>query len=193
TDSDVLDRVEALEAFEQGGQTESAIGTLHVGGTRFVLHARDQLARLLRQEGGLLETSLVPPDEAVLRALLAAFPDRLAKRRNPGGPKGVMVGGRGVKLAPWSGVKEAMLFVCVDVDAGTEESLVRQASAVLRDWLPAEQVTVSTDVTVDPVSGRIACWKRTRFLDLLLEETQAALPEGEELARLMAQAAAANL
>jgi ATP-dependent helicase HrpB len=202
TDSDVLDRVEALEAFEHNGQTEFAIGTLHVGGARFVLRARDQLARLLDhktstphpnpppQAGREEDTNVALADDAVLRSLLAAFPDRVARRRNPGGAKGIMVGGRGVKLAPWCGVKEANLFVCVDVDAGSDESLVRQASAIRRDWLP---LTVSTEINVEPSTGRITASKRTRFLDLLIEETQAALPEGDELTRLMANAARKHL
>jgi ATP-dependent RNA helicase HrpB len=246
TESDVLDRVEALEAFDERGQTEFPIGALHVGGARFVLRAREQLARLLRHELGARVPSLpagepavfLPPpsvgegrgggvsaqaslqanpphpnppppggreqdrdsprlsdnrDEPVLRAILAAFPDRVARRRNPGGQKGVMVGGRGVKLAPWSGVKESELFVCVDVDAGQSEALVRQASAVRRDWLPPAQVVTSIDVEFQPASGRISAKKRVRFLDLLLEESAASLPEGDELTRRLAEAAASNL
>jgi ATP-dependent RNA helicase HrpB len=211
TESDVLDRVEALEAFDDGGLSEFPIGALHVGGARFVLRARDQLASLLRQELGARPPHPNPPppggreqdrdsprlsdnrDEPVLRAILAAFPDRVARRRNPGGQKGVMVGGRGVKLAPWSGVKESELFVCVDVDAGQSEAVVRQASALRRDWLPPEQVVTSIDVEFEPASGRISAKKRVRFLDLLLEESSAAVPEGDELTRRLAEAAAANL
>ena len=48
-----------------------------------------------------------------------------------------MVGGRGVRLHERSAVREAPLFVCVDLEEiGQAESLVRQASAIERDWLP---------------------------------------------------------
>ncbi len=136
--SDVLDRIDAVEEYERSGRTATAHGTLHHGAVRFLLQARDQLLRAVRDEGrGLSPGHAGPdPDEVVLRALLAAFPDRVARRRAPGARRGVMVGGRGVSLAPASGVTEPELFVCVDVDASHTEAWVRQASAVQRDWLP---------------------------------------------------------
>ena len=85
----------------------------------------------------------------MLPALLAAFPDRVARRREAGSRRGVMVGGRGVRLAPSSGVTEPELFICVEVDAGQTETLVRQASAVPCDWLPPEQVSASIEVGFD--------------------------------------------
>jgi len=45
------------------------------------------------------------------------------------------------------------LFLCVDVDAGQTEALVRQASAVERDWLAPESVKVATHVLFDPEVG----------------------------------------
>src|SRR5207248_1489000 len=113
----------------------------------------------------------VPPDETVLRALLAAFPDRVARRREPGSRRGVMVGGRGVRLAPSSGVIEPELFVCVNVDAGQKETLVRQASAVRRDWLPAESVRAAVEVAFDPEGERVTARRRLRFKDLVIEES----------------------
>src|SRR5262249_58692672 len=93
----------------------------------------------VQQLGGKvpLQSLAVPEGEAVQRALLAAFPDRVARRREAGGRRGVMVGGRGVRLAPSSGVTGPELFVCVDVDAGQRETLVRQAAARGREGLPA--------------------------------------------------------
>src|SRR5437763_4778004 len=46
TVSDVLDRVEALEAFEATGRLDGPLGRLHRGGAFAVLQARDQLLRL---------------------------------------------------------------------------------------------------------------------------------------------------
>src|SRR5262249_24355383 len=144
TPSDVLDRVEALEAFERHGPVTGSPGPLSRAAARSVLRARDQLLRLLRPEA-----PAAPPassHEAPLRAALAAFPDRLARRREAGWRRGVMVGGRGVRLAGSSGVTGPELFLCVDVDAGQGEALVRQASGVERDWLPPEKVTSSVEV-----------------------------------------------
>jgi ATP-dependent helicase HrpB len=128
-----------------------------------------------------------------MRALLAAFPDRLARRREPGSPRAVMVGGRGVRLAPSSAVTDAELFVCVDVDASDRESLVRLASAVKRDWLPADKLTSAIEVGFDESAERVIARKCLRFEDLLIEENPAALPDGGEVSRVLAEAAARDL
>jgi ATP-dependent helicase HrpB len=199
TPSDVLDRIDALEEFERQGRYVGPLGNLNRGTAHFVLRARDQLLRSLRQERARIENlqsaicNLQSSEEAVLRALLAAFPDRLARRRETGSPRGVMVGGRGVRLAPSSGVIEPELFVCVDVDAGQAETLVRQASLIRREWLSADQVQTAVDVGFDPASERVVAWRRLRFEDLVLEETPAALPDESETARVLADAAARNL
>ncbi|MCC6417160.1 MAG: ATP-dependent helicase HrpB [Gemmataceae bacterium] len=195
TTSDVLDRVEALERFERDGRTDSPLGTLHRGGARLVLRARDQLARLLRQEARRIAGSASRPgaEEALLRALVAAFPDRVARRREPDSRKGVMVGGRGVRLGPTSSVLAPELFVCVDVDNRAAEALVRQASGVQRSWLPPKLLTAGVEVGFDSDAERVTARHRVRFDDLLLEEGTAALPDGAEVARVLAEAAGARL
>jgi ATP-dependent helicase HrpB len=193
TVSDVLDRVEALEAFERHKRLDGPLGRLHRGGASAVLDARDQLARLLKGERPGLSRPSGDPDEAVLRAVFAAYPDRLARRREPNSPRAVTLGGRGVKLAPTSGVTEPELFVCVDVDAGGADSFVRLASGVRRDWLPPDRITTRTEVTFDEQTERLAARKRTRFDDLILDETHAHIADEDEAARVLAAAAAERL
>jgi ATP-dependent helicase HrpB len=135
----------------------------------------------------------VVADEALLRSLLAAYPDRLVRRREPGGRRGVMVGGRGVRLAPSSGVMQPELLLGVDVDASHKETLVRLASAVERHWLPADQVQASIEVFFDQAAERVAARHRLRFGDLLLEESSAALPAADETAEVLAAAVADHL
>jgi ATP-dependent helicase HrpB len=196
TSSDVLDRVEALEEYERHGRAAAPVGTLNRGAARFVLRARDQLLRSLRSEARRLPPSVAPRpavevtgDESVLRALLAAFPDRVARRREPGSRRGVMVGGRGVRLAPSSAVTEPELFLGVEVDASQTETLIRQASAVQRDWLAPGQVRDGIEVTFDPAAERVTARKRLRYEDLVLEESPAALPDDEQTAAVLAAAA----
>ncbi len=193
--SDVLDRIEALEEYERTGRCGSAVGTLNRGAARFILRARDQLARSLHQEMKRREISsnAVSPDEAVQRSLLAAFPDRLARRRAANSRRGVMVGGRGVRLPPSSGVTESELFLCIDVDASRTESLVRQASAVEREWLPPDQIVTAVDAAFDADAERVTARRIVRFEDLVLEETEAPLPDGDETARVLAAAAEERL
>src|SRR5262245_20156634 len=197
TPSDLLDRVEALEG--EG----SAMAPANRGAARFILRARDQLVRLVNGEPGASapgEWAGAPPgadapgspEEALGRALLAAFPDRLCRRREPGSARGVMVGGRGVKLAPSSGVTQADLFVAVDVDAGQAETLVRQASAVERAWLSPDRLRESVDVAFDESTGRVVAWKRVRFDDLVIEEKTANAPNEEQMSGALIEAALRN-
>jgi ATP-dependent helicase HrpB len=194
TRSDVLDRVEAVEAYEVHGRSQVASGKLHAAAARYILRARAQLVRALPAREAPGDGSPAgSADEAVLRSLLAAFPDRLARRREPGSTRGVMVGGRGVRLAPSSGVTDAELFLCIDVDAGRTEALVRQASAVQRDWLPAERLTTTVAVAFDPGSERVTARKRLCFEDLVLDEVPAALPEDGDTTQVLLTAAAQHL
>ncbi len=188
TNSDVLDRVEALEEFERQGRFQFAIGELHRGGASLILRARDQLLHLL-DDARPAQFAEVQAEEPLLRALMAAYPDRLARRRNHGGIRGVMVGGRGVKLLPSSRVLESELFLCIDVDAGTTEALVRQASSVSRDWLAPERLVELEVVEFNPQSEKIEATRRLQFEDLLLDSTPILLPNANETAGVLAKAA----
>ena len=129
-------------------------------------------------------------DDALLIAILSAFPDRLARRREPNSRRAVMVGGAGVRLSDQSAVTEGELFVCLDVDAAAGEALVRMASFIDRSWLPAERLDVRVDVEFDADQERVQARRRVRWDDLVLEETPASLPEGEQTAQVLAREAA---
>ncbi len=132
-------------------------------------------------------------DIAVLRSLLAAFPDRLAKRRGPRDRRGLMVGGRGVKLAPQSAVDDGDLFLCINVDAGQSEADVREASVIDRDWLPEEQLRTVDEVFFYPTQRRVAARRRTYWADLAIEESTAPLRDAARAAEVLYEAAATQL
>ena len=109
-----------------------------------------------------------------LRCVLAGFPDRVCRRREPGSPRAVMRGGTGVTVAPESVVREAELFVAVDVDGGERgrEARVRIASAVERAWLERVfpgSVTSEREVGFDDARGRAVARTVTRYRDLVLD------------------------
>ena len=203
--SDVLDRVHALEACEADGRVESDVGTLHRGAARQLLKSRDQLLRLVSgpavPTAHASEPTINRQDTSdgdhrttlFLRAILAAYPDRLARRREPGSRRGVMVGGRGVRLAEQVALADEELYLCIDLDAAGGEAWVRQASAVERAWLPPEQLRSETAVEFDEQSGKVIARKRVYFDTLLLEESQAALPGNDEIAAALAAAATYQL
>jgi ATP-dependent helicase HrpB len=190
TQSDILDRVEALEAFERQGRTETPWGTINRGSARYLFQVRDHILHLLGKEPGADDE---PSEDAFLRALLVAYPDRLARRREPGSRRGVMVGGRGVRLAPSSGVIDSELFLCIDVDGRGTEVLVRQASAVQRDWLPSDKLHTTTEVRFDPTSERVMARRQLLFEDLIIEASPAALPDNAHVARVLVEAAVSHL
>jgi len=132
-----------------------------------VERARRQLAR---QVGGARGA-----DAAVLlRCALAGFPDRVARRRSAGSPRAIMVGGTGIVLAPESVVREAELFVVVDVERTTgPEARVRAASAIDAAWLPElfpDAIEREDALVFDPERGRVVGRIRTRYRDLVLSE-----------------------
>jgi ATP-dependent helicase HrpB len=169
TESDLLDRVEALEEFDRTGRLESSVGRLHRGGARAGLDGRDQFLRTLRDECGISPAS-ADPDESLLRATFEAYADRLAKRRGPQDRRAVTADGRGLRLGPTSGVIEPELFVAVDADAGGADSLVRVASGVRREWLDPARLTTRHELEYDDAADRLIARKRTRFDELILDD-----------------------
>jgi ATP-dependent helicase HrpB len=188
--SDLLDRVSALLAFEQRSTRDSLLRRINPSAARFVLQARDQLLRSLRSASNTKRCSL---DEALGRAVLAAFPDRLASRREAGSRRAVMVGGKGVRLADESAVTEAELFICLDVDARRTEGLARLASAVERNWLDAARLQTTTDVHFDVERDRVTAIRRTTWEDLILDQAPTSPPADADIGGLLADAAAADL
>ena len=186
-DSDWLDAVYAIEEFERTGRTSSSAGELLAGPARGVLRTRDQLLRLVRDRRTLRDVH--ERDEATLKALFTAFPDRLARRREPHGETAVLVGGRGVKLGRESGVREAELFVCVDLDAGGTESLVRRASRVDPAWLDPALLEQGQVLEFDARQERVVATQVTSYLGLALESRPLPTPREPEVAAVLHAAA----
>lgn len=209
--TDLLHKLDALGAFaERRGGSPSEPG-LNPGAARFVLRSADQLLDSLARtagEGPAAAKGGTPPargggmgrDEALLRALLAAYPDRVARRREPKGLRGLMVGGRGVRLADSGLPASADLFLCVDLDDGAggprSEAVVRRAAALEPEWLPAGAARSTIDLEFDGERERVVAWKRSLYLDLVLSESEAPLAAtggGGEAEALLVEAASANL
>ena len=194
SDSDVVDRVTMLEAFANRNRDAGhGRGRIDASAARFVLRASEQLIKLLRSEKTRAGRAL-PEEEAIRRALLAGLPDRVAKRREPGSKRAVMVGGRGVRLADESAVTQAELFVCVELaETSGADALVRQASAIERDWLEELHLEAEVQVEFDPGREKVVALRRTRWGDLVLEEVPVPLPADAPVAELLASEAIARL
>jgi ATP-dependent helicase HrpB len=173
---DVTQRFLALHDYYTQQSTHSPFGEIHRGAARTIQRVAQQLANHV----GVELDSIQPSDrteEHIQRCLLAAFPDRLARRRKPQDTKGRMVGGRGVRLAPSSGVLEAEYFLCVDVDAGKVEANVRLASGVDLAWLPTGAIETREEQFFNPTRKQVEARRRSYFRDLLLCESPVAITD----------------
>jgi ATP-dependent helicase HrpB len=142
----------------------------------------------------------VPRDTRLLKLLLHAYPDRVTVRREPGSPRGLMVGGRGVELEPASVVRKAPLFLSIDPRdgvPGANGSRVRLASAIEPEWLAevhphllAEAVTHRFDAERE----RVVTARTTTFAGLVVREViTGAREDPEGAAMVLAEAAAPRL
>lgn len=115
-------------------------------------------------------------DDAMGRAVLAGFPDRVAQRRTPNGDALLLATGTGARLSRASGVRDASYLVALDV-RGTEgrEAVVHLASGVAREWLaPTHE---SRRVWVDD-DGRLRAARVRSYDAIVLQELpDAARPE----------------
>ncbi len=194
-ESDVLERVLALERFADA-KSSHASPDLAAGAARSVLRVARELETSIRSERAAPgEARDGTVEERLLRALLVAFPDRVAKRRAPGSDRAVMVGGRGVRLSTESVLATAELFVCVSVDGGRRgersESLVWQASAIERSWLAAGDVREAVELEFDDQTESVTGRSVTRYLDLVLDERPSPAPR-DAASRVLADRAAAS-
>lgn len=189
--SDVATRVQAIEQFAANGAVRSAAGTLNPQAARSVLRVREQLLRLVPKESREGEAP-AEPSAGLLRCLLAAYPDRVVRRRAVGSERGLMVGGRGVVLDPTSEVRDAELFLAIVIDGRESEVRVRQASAVQREWLEASHVVRGVEVYFDEANEKVVARSRMRWQDLTLEEANAPLPGDCAVTSVLAAAALAT-
>ncbi|MBI2963393.1 MAG: ATP-dependent helicase HrpB [Deltaproteobacteria bacterium] len=174
--SDLLLRLELFREAERAGFSAAACSSLGLdpAALRAVERARRQLARTAPAGPG---SPGAGAGDALLRCALAGFPDRVVRRRERGWPRGVMVGGTGVVLDPASVVREAELFVAVDLDAGPRrersEARVRIASAVEREWLEEafpQAVRREREIVFETAAERVVERERERYQDLVLGE-----------------------
>ncbi|HET7293367.1 MAG TPA: ATP-dependent helicase HrpB [Vicinamibacteria bacterium] len=146
--------------------------------------AAGEIATLARR----LEAAAAPsrdPDAALRRALLLGFPDRVARRREPGSPRVLLSSGTGATLGPESGVRGGEFLVALDVGAaGAGEARVRMASRVEREWLePTRRETVHR-----LEGGRVRAFEQ-ELLGVLVLAERPVPPDPAEAERLLVAAA----
>ena len=142
-------------------------------GHRGVREAADQLRRLASDWPADVRRNRLD-DVGIRRALVAGYPDRIARRREPGSPRLLLSTGTGAVLADESGVREGEWLVALDVTRGQAgaDSRVFAASAVERDWLQPTAATVEHTLGAD---GRVRAARVTWYDDLQLSSAPVAV------------------
>lgn len=198
TGCDVYDRVERLRAFEMGDKRS----VVHTRAARQVMQAAKQIRRELASlsrdwreppESDQQHLATATKSERFKRALLTAFPDRLARRRDGDNGRGIMVGGRGVRLDGQSRARSGELFLCIDIDSKGVEATVRMASAVDSSWLDAGHIRQVDEPFFDESLAGVVARRRRYFHDLLLAESPIRCEPGAEVASQLAGQARKNL
>lgn len=186
--SDLLDRVESFR--EAAAARFRGLGRMnvHPGAARAVDRAWRQLLRAAPE--GTAKGDAGDRDEALLRAVLAAYPDRVARRRQPGGKKVLLVNGTEATLAEGSVVREAEFLVAVDMAANRKGTPVRLASAIEPDWLIdlfPDRIEESVDAEWNSEHQRVEVFLRMRFGAVVLSESRGSAAEHPEAAALLAR------
>lgn len=160
-----------------------------------VERARRQLARLVRRQAEAPPSAELH-ERALLASILAAFPDRVAKRRRRGERELVLANGKLAKLSEDSVVHEAPLFVAIDAEErGSQGTIVRSASQVdenlLFELFP-ERLVLADELGFTPGAERVERVSSMRWGALLLEETRSAATASEATQAILLQAARAD-
>ncbi len=173
--SDLLEDLARLEEVRGGGARAARAAGLEPAAVRAVLRAERQLRRGARDRADAPAGGAAVND-ALLQCVLAGFPDRVARRRSPGGRQLVFAGGGGGTLADSSVVHDAELMVCVragERGRGRADVIVTSASEVRGDWLIdayIDRIDDSAGLEWNPALERVEHVSRISYDGLVLEE-----------------------
>jgi ATP-dependent helicase HrpB len=147
----------------------------------------DQIRRLARPKRGAARD-----EGGLLRAVLAAFPDRVARRRE--GDELLLAAGGAARLAPASVVRQARFLVAVDVEDRPDRGLplVRLASAIEPEWLLdlfPDRVVERTFLEWNRAAERVESVQALCFDALTIEESRGGAAGGEAAAAMLAERA----
>lgn len=171
-DSDILFRLEIIE------DTRDRSTAVDRSLLEQIRRARDQLFGANEKE------NWTPQD--VQKLLFAAFPDRLCRRRRSGERAGIMVGGRGVALSPTSCVRHAELFLALQAQQGTQDSMVTMASPVDKNWLLQQpSIYVKSQIVYDGERHAIVKQEGRFFKDLAIDDLRVSRASAAEACDLL--------
>lgn len=183
---DVAERVHMLK---QWRSTREADPRADLAALRAVDRTAKQLQHLLDKGKSSAQSGADPG--TLPRLLLAAYPDRVARRREGGGRVYVLSQGRGVRLSMDSHLVNDPFIIAVQVDAGMKaEGVIHLAAPVTEELVRSEcasRMQTIRRVEWDRSQGRIAAAVEER-LDTMLLSSRPFKPSDEEAAPILCEA-----
>jgi ATP-dependent helicase HrpB len=151
---------------------------------------RKQLSRLLDTDRGHSPRTEAERESALLRSVLAGWPDRVARRRRPRSPELVLSAGGSATLDQTSVVHDADLMVAVDAEERRGGVFVRIASRIDAEWLlelSDDQLGEVNALQWNESSKRVERVSKTTWGAVTLEETRQPAPPSDEASALLAE------
>jgi ATP-dependent helicase HrpB len=195
-DSDPLEALELFLEAQSRGLSADAIRSIGLDSraVRAVDRARRQIERSLDLRPG--DQSWEKTSHALRFAILTAFPDRVARRREGAAarPDFVFAGGGSGQLSESSGVRNAPFVVVADAEerAGRGGVSIRSASAIDPDWLidvVPDELAETVDIEWIASRERAEAMSRLRLGAVVLQESAATNPDPDALSRKLLEAA----
>jgi len=195
--SDVLERLERYREAEDARFEAHRLRSfgLDVRSVESVRRAERQLARLVK-DAAPGPGSLEELERELLHCLLAAFPDRVARRRRRGERDLVLASGGVARLSEQSVVVDAEFLLALDVEeqrgTSSHQTTVRLASAIEPDWLLsdfASQVLLTDELEWNASAERVERVEKMAFGAVVFDEARAAAPPSPEASAVLAAAA----
>lgn len=180
--SDMDDRLEALKSRRSFGSTD---WNIDLSAVKNVEKVASQLRRIMSDP--VSDDDSPVEKECTSRLLLAAYPDRIARRRSAGGGY-LLIGGRGARISERSAVRTAEYIVAVSLDAGNQtEAIIHRAAEITESVIREERsrhIHIETRVYWDDREERIiAC--RLEMLGALQLATATVLPTAAQSVPVM--------
>lgn len=189
--SDMAERLEALDSWRATGRNDRA---MDLAAARNV----ERVARQLRRIMALPEAGEEPCDDpCISRLLLAAYPDRCARRREGVGGGYLLSSGRGARISERSGVRVGEYIVALALDAGSQaEAVVHLAAEIPLSVIREERsghIRSETVVSWDDREGRVIARRLERLGSLHLSAAAVVPPAEQAVAAVVGAVRASGL
>ena len=153
--------------------------------------ARHMAQGWAKRAGSRPPTNAPAPGDGLPLAIALAFPDRVARRRDPSGEHYASIGGRGFRLDPTSPLARAEWLAVAEV-AGTAAG-ARILSAVAIDFpdvetIFADRIARFSEVRFDPTANAISATVGRRLGALRLSSAPDPSPPAEAIAAALVEA-----